>query len=119
MVDDSVQDAPDPRALDLARRVRQMRKDLGLTQAQLAIRAGIERMTVVNIERAHAEQPGVYNVDALAKAFGVTQEKLLYGRDPDLEERFNSWLDRMEHDATRAVNALAMILGWKRDRRDR
>jgi transcriptional regulator with XRE-family HTH domain len=55
----------------LALRVRELRKSLGLTQAELAARAGIRRATVSRIENAHITAIDFDVLDRLADVLGV------------------------------------------------
>lgn len=55
----------------IATRVRQLREAAGLTQAQLAERAGTDEKFVQQIEAARKKQIWVSTVDQLAKAMGL------------------------------------------------
>jgi transcriptional regulator with XRE-family HTH domain len=57
-------------------RVRQLRTALGLTQAQLAERAGFDTTRIVLVESGHA-RPDLEDLEKLARALGVTPEELL------------------------------------------
>lgn len=56
---------------DLGTALRDARKALGLTQAQLAERAGLTRSTVCLMERAMISDLGVRKVAALCEAAGL------------------------------------------------
>jgi transcriptional regulator with XRE-family HTH domain len=67
--------------IDLAGRIRQRRKMLGLTQAQLAERVGVKPLAVTMWETGKTEA-GHANLVTLADIFGVTVDWLLTGRHP-------------------------------------
>jgi len=52
-------------------RVRELREALGLTQAQLAERAGVRRATVSRIENAHVTAIDLEVLEKLGDALGV------------------------------------------------
>jgi putative transcriptional regulator len=62
--------ATDPRLVQFGRRLRELRQEAGLTQTELAERAGVKRDAVARWERG-AREPGWFNVVALAEALGV------------------------------------------------
>ena len=61
----------------LADNIKRLRTAQGLTQVQLAKRAGISSASVSNIETARYT-PVMYTVCALAEYFGVTLDELCY-----------------------------------------
>ena len=61
-------------------RLRVLRKDAGLTQAQLAQRIDVSSKTVSKWENGSAD-PSTTNLLALAKLYGVAAEELLRGID--------------------------------------
>lgn len=63
------------------RRLRDARKAAGLTQQELADKAGLARMTVVRIENGHQEGANLATLRTLADALGVRLMDLA-----DLEE---------------------------------
>ena len=60
----------------LARRLRRLRRDRGLTQGQLAANAGISREYLARLETAR-QDPTVTTLEKLAKALRVTAADLL------------------------------------------
>lgn len=62
--------------VSFGRVLRQLRKDAGLTQEQLALSAGIERNFVSLIERG-INQPALKMIFKLADALGTTPSKML------------------------------------------
>jgi transcriptional regulator with XRE-family HTH domain len=60
----------EPNAATFGPRLRELREGAGLTQAQLAARAGMHRQGVVKLERGERE-PAWGTVLALMKALGV------------------------------------------------
>lgn len=76
-------------AKDIGRRVKALRKQRNLTQAQLAAEIGVGLSTIGTIESGHYP-PGRDNLAALAQFFGVPMEHLhhgaaLAGDDPPLD----------------------------------
>jgi transcriptional regulator with XRE-family HTH domain len=63
-------------ARDLGNQVKRLRESRDLTQQALADKAGVNRVTVANIERGDAE-PTLATLQALAKALGVPVTTLL------------------------------------------
>lgn len=57
--------------------IRRLRRDRGLTQEDLADRAGISQRTLSDIERGHIGLPRMENLRALAAALGVDTGSLL------------------------------------------
>lgn len=62
--------------VSFGRVLRQLRKEAGLTQEQLALAAGIERNYVSLIERG-INQPALKVIFKLAEALGTTPSKIL------------------------------------------
>jgi transcriptional regulator with XRE-family HTH domain len=60
----------------LAANLKQHRKAAGLTQGQLAGKAGIPRASLANMEQAESN-PGIESVVAVANALGVSLDELL------------------------------------------
>ena len=59
-------------------RIRMIRETLGLSQAELAKRVGLERTSVVNIEGGR-QRVLVDDIEKFARALGVTPKHLLKG----------------------------------------
>lgn len=65
-----------------AARIKQARKDAGLSQASLAERLGVDRSAVAQWERNNAAGPTVGHLTKIALATGVSFEWLATGRGP-------------------------------------
>ena len=65
-----------------ASRIKQARKDAGLSQAALAERLGLGRTAVAQWERNNAAGPTVGHLTEIALATGVSFEWLATGRGP-------------------------------------
>ena len=65
-----------------AARIKQARKDAGLSQAELALRLGVDRSAVAQWERQTAAGPTVGHLIQIALAAGVSFEWLATGRGP-------------------------------------
>jgi transcriptional regulator with XRE-family HTH domain len=64
----------------IGRRLHRARTSAGLTQQDLASRAGVEQVTISRYEGGRVESPTVPNVVRLADALGVSIEWLTTGR---------------------------------------
>jgi DNA-binding XRE family transcriptional regulator len=73
--------------MSLVLRVRELREALGLTQAELAERAGVRRATVNRIENAHVTAIDLDVLEKLGDALGVEPSFLIVrasgGEGPD------------------------------------
>ncbi|MES2653782.1 MAG: helix-turn-helix transcriptional regulator [Bacteroidota bacterium] len=63
--------------MKLAKRIRQLRKEAGFSQAQLAISIGFKDKQVVNNYEINGANPTAYNLVLLAKALNVSVDELL------------------------------------------
>ena len=61
-------------------RIRELRLDKGLSQEELAFKAGVHRTYLGGIERGE-RNPSLKNIAAIAKALGVALPELLLFRD--------------------------------------
>lgn len=59
--------------------LKEIRKFLGISQQELALRAGLQPSAISNFENGNRE-PSVKNLIKLSKALGVTTDRLLFGR---------------------------------------
>lgn len=66
---------PDPKDV-LARNLRRIRMEVGISQEELASRAGLHRTYVSSVERGH-RNISVENIFALARALGCQPASLL------------------------------------------
>lgn len=65
---------------EIAANLKQLRKELGLTQEQMAQKLHVTRQTVSAWERGQA-QPGLDTLRQIAQTLGVKEERLLYGAE--------------------------------------
>lgn len=71
--------------MDFGQRLRRRRKDLDLTQTELAALSGIKQGTLSDLERGRTEQPMGETLTGLCKALRTTPRWLLTGKgDPEL-----------------------------------
>lgn len=63
--------------VSLARRIKQRRLELGLTQAALALRIGFKDKQIVNNYEIQGANPTAYNLVLIAKALDMTVNDLL------------------------------------------
>ena len=61
----------------LAKRIKDRRKELGLTQTELAIKIGYKDKQVVNNYEINGANPTAYNLVLIAKALDLTTDELL------------------------------------------
>jgi transcriptional regulator with XRE-family HTH domain len=64
----------DPRKI-FGQRVRQLRKEIGISQEELAGRCGLHRTYVGDIEQGR-RNPSLLNIIRIAESFGVSPAKL-------------------------------------------
>ncbi|MCH8493020.1 MAG: helix-turn-helix transcriptional regulator [Idiomarina sp.] len=67
---------PSELALLFSRNVRRLRTDAGLSQEELAEKAGVHRTYIGMLERAE-KNVTIYNIERVAKALGVKPYELL------------------------------------------
>lgn len=63
--------------VSLAKRIKQRRVELGLTQASLALRIGFKDKQIVNNYEIQGANPTAYNLVLIAKALDITMNDLL------------------------------------------
>jgi transcriptional regulator with XRE-family HTH domain len=63
--------------VSLAKRIKQRRLELGLTQAALALRIGFKDKQIVNNYEMRGANPTAYNLILIAKALDITVNDLL------------------------------------------
>jgi transcriptional regulator with XRE-family HTH domain len=71
----------------LARRLRDMREAAGLSQQELAVKAGLSVSVVSQIEQGKKADPRMSTVVALASALGVDVGSLAVSASPDAPGR--------------------------------
>lgn len=59
-------------------RVRDVRKDLGLSQEELGFKAGLNRTYISDIERG-TKNPTIVTIDTLARTLGMSISELFAG----------------------------------------
>jgi len=62
---------------NLARKVKQLREKLGLSQEKLARLADVSNNTIINIEAGKQDNPTIDTLKKVAKALGVSVENLI------------------------------------------
>ena len=60
----------------MANKLKEYRQRAGLTQEQLAKKAGFSRQTVINIEHGHKKYAHWWTMKCLAEALGATVEEI-------------------------------------------
>ncbi len=70
-------DAREPDEISFGRRIRQLRRDKGLTQRQVAAELGIDFTYLSKLENNRGEPPGEETVRGLAELYGADPEELL------------------------------------------
>ena len=71
--------------IEIANRLYEYRKNMGLTQEELAEKIGVSRQAVSKWERSEAS-PDTDNLIELAKIYGVTLDELLMGKEESAEK---------------------------------
>jgi len=62
---------------NLARKVKQLREKLGLSQEKLARLADVSNNTIINIEAGKQDNPTIDTLKRVAKALDVSVEELI------------------------------------------
>jgi len=62
---------------NLARKVKQLREKLGLSQEKLARLADVSNNTIINIEAGKQDNPTIDTLKKVAKALNVSVEELI------------------------------------------
>jgi transcriptional regulator with XRE-family HTH domain len=70
-----------PAALDLGRRIRERRIELGLSQEMLSFAADLHRTYIGGVERGE-RNPGIWNVLKIARALEIDPADLVEGLRP-------------------------------------
>lgn len=98
-------------------RIAEIRKSKGLTQTQLAEKAGISRSHLAGIESG-ASPVNTYRIGQIARALGVDDRELLSPAPPsenadisDMERELSGLLEHMSARDRAAIMALARTLG--------
>jgi transcriptional regulator with XRE-family HTH domain len=78
-----------------AERLRQLRKDFGLSGPQLANKIGVDKSYIVHLERGTTKTPSVELLCDLAKIFNVSSDYLL-GLDDKKPK--SSWSVELSYD---------------------
>jgi putative transcriptional regulator len=71
--------------LNVANRVKELRTGLGLTQAELAERVGIARVSILSIEKGHFI-PTIETALRISQALGAAVEEIFWLKDEDYED---------------------------------
>ncbi len=85
--------------IEIANRLYQYRKQMGLSQEELAEQIGVSRQAVSKWERAEAS-PDTDNLIALSKVYGVTLDEMLTGRAENAENPQQSTEQEPKRDET-------------------
>lgn len=64
-------------------RVKELRKELGMTQEELAQKSGVSRQTIISIENGSNDNVLVGTLAAIATALGTTVSKIFYFECPN------------------------------------
>lgn len=68
--------------MDFGDRLKQARKDAGLTQTALADKVGISRGQITNMERGIVASPQSIIINAICKALNINRDWLMTGEGP-------------------------------------
>lgn len=63
----------------LGARVKQLRLDAGLTQAEVASRVGVTKSAITQLEKGQIRDPKPVHLMKLARLFGLSAEDLVFG----------------------------------------
>jgi len=73
---------PNPKAIEVGKRIRQAREAVGMTQIQLGSRVGVSDAAITQYEGGR-NLPRLRRLEAIAEVLGVTTEWLLTGGEPE------------------------------------
>ena len=59
-------------------RIKEIREKMGMTQEELAVKAGVSRATLCEVENNPDKKPTVRTLEKLASALGVTLDRIFY-----------------------------------------
>ncbi len=106
--------------MDIGKRIRELREERGLSQREVARRAGLTPSGVGFIEHGQTRKPSVETVMAIARALSVPVEELLEKPAVPLGESpppvLDPWAMLAERDATRRAAALKAATAEERMR---
>ena len=71
------------RGVLLGQAISRERQRIGLTQADLAHRAGVNLQTLVKVEQGHVANPGVFSIAGVAQVLEVPMVRLVESVDAD------------------------------------
>lgn len=63
----------------IGERIKKRRKELGITQQELAAKVGVSRNSLSRIETADVPNMTVYTAMRIAQALGISMDFLIYG----------------------------------------
>lgn len=89
--------------MNFGSRLKALRKEKGLTQAQLARLSGLSNGCIANYERGKRTRISVEVLNRLASALDVKPEELGFNRRPDLEAKMQ---ESMQHHIDADLEAL-------------
>ena len=59
-------------------RIKEIREKMGMTQEELAVKAGVSRAALCEVENNPDKKPTVRTLEKLASALGVTLDRIFY-----------------------------------------
>lgn len=99
------------RKATLGERLFNLRDEAGLTQKQLAEKAGISHVSVVSIETGKVTNPRMPTIRRLAKAFSLTPEEFLgevpQGKGREILDRYERSFAALEREVERVEDGEA------------
>jgi len=96
---------PDEFARAVGHRIREYRKERGLTQEQLADKVGASRSLISCYENGKFS-PNGFSLVRLADALGVRTDQLLYAKAGDTFKQLDHWLLRIPPDLREGLRHL-------------
>lgn len=67
----------------MGNKIRELRKERGMTQEELAQKSGLSRQTIISIENGSNENALTGTLAAIAEALGTTVDKIFYLECPN------------------------------------
>ena len=78
----------------LGERIKEIRKEKGMTISELAERAGVAKSYLSSIERNKQTNPSIQFIEKVSEALGISVNDIIHRNDDmDIEDLDNEWLE--------------------------
>jgi len=99
--------------IEIANRIREIRKHRGMTQQELAEAMGLKSRSSINKIEMNTYEPGLDTITKIAKALNVDPDYLIFGDDNDKDEEIVRLLNQLTEGQKDAVLSFlqSLVLG--------